>query len=40
MPGADAHLEHALARPDGHPLNRLHAARVQRRPERPVVQPT
>ena len=37
--GADADFEHPLARPDAHPLNRLHAARVQRRTERPVVDP-
>ena len=35
--GADAHLEHPIAGLDAHPLNRLHAAGVQRRTEHEVV---
>ena len=35
MPVPDADFEHAIAGGDAHPLNRLHAAGVQRRPERP-----
>ena len=35
--GADADLEHAVARLDPHPLDRLDAAGVQRRAEREVV---
>jgi hypothetical protein len=36
-PGADADLEHAVAGPDGHPLQRLQAAGVERGPEDDVV---
>src|SRR4029077_1548878 len=36
-PRADANLEHAVPRPDGHPLQRLEPARVERGPEDDVV---
>ena len=35
--GADADFEHAIARLDAHPLNRLQPAGVQRRTEGEVV---
>ena len=37
--GADADLEHAVAGLDAHPLDRVDAARMQRRAERQVVEP-
>jgi hypothetical protein len=36
---ADAHLEHAIARLDGHPLDRVDTARMERRTECDVVEP-
>ena len=37
--GADADFEHAIAGLDGHPLDRVHAAGMQRRAEGDVVEP-
>jgi hypothetical protein len=36
---ANADLEHAIVGADLHPLNRLDASRVQRRPEKEIVGP-
>ena len=38
-PGADAHFEHAIARTDGHALDRLNASRMQGRSKECVVGP-
>ena len=38
-PGADAHLEHAIAGTNSHPLDRLNASRVQGRSKKCVVGP-